>query len=70
MNILKVIKENKPETFAQVYSNILTNFTEIEKLIYDIPNEYNGISVISDNRKDYYLKTLKIRLDYIAKEFL
>ena len=31
---------------------------------------YNGVSVISDNRKDYYLKTLKIRLDYIAKEFL
>ena len=67
MNILKVIKENKPETFAKVYTNILSNFTEIEQLIYDIPNEYNGISVISDNRKDYYLKTIKIRLDYIAK---
>ena len=70
MNILKVIKENKPETFAKVYTNILSNFTEIKKLITNIPNEYNGISVISDNRKDYYLKTLKIRLEYIAKEFL
>lgn len=70
MNILKVIKENMPSTFIKVYNIIIANFEKIEKMIYDIPNEYNGIPVISDNRKDYYLKTLKIRLDYIVKEFL
>lgn len=70
MNILKEIKENMPSTFVKVYNNIIGNLEKIEKLINDIPNEYNGIPVISDNRKDYYLKTLKIRLDYIVKEFL
>lgn len=70
MNILKEIKENMPSTFVKVYNNIIGNLEKIEKLINDIPNEYNGILVISDNRKDYYLKTLKIRLDYIVKEFL
>lgn len=69
-NILKVIKENMPSTFIKVYNMIISNLEKIEKLIYDIPNEYNGIPVISDNRKVYYLKTLRIRLDYIAKEFL
>jgi hypothetical protein len=65
-----VIKENMPSTFIKVYNMIISNLEKIEKLIHDIPNEYNGIPVISDNRKVYYLKTLKIRLDYIAKEFL
>lgn len=70
MNILKAIKENMPSTFVKLYNTIIANFEKIEKMIYDIPNEYNGIPVISDNRKEYYLKTLKIRLDYIVKEFL
>lgn len=70
MNILKVIKENIPSTFEKVYKAIMSNLKKIEKLINDIPNEYNGIPIISDNRKKYYLKTLKIRLDYIVKEFL
>ena len=70
VNLLRVIKEYMPTTFVKVYNNIISNFEKIENLIYDIPNEYNGIQVISDNRKDYYLKTLKIRLEYIAKEFL
>ena len=59
-----------PETFINVYNKVMNKLGEIENLIKEIPNEYNDIQIITDNRKDYYIKTLKIRLQYIAKEII
>ena len=39
------------------------NFDKIINLINEIPNTYNGVDIMSENRKEYYLKTLKIRME-------
>ncbi len=68
--ILDFINVNMPETFINVYNKVMNKLGEIENLLKEIPNEYNDIQIITDNRKDYYIKTLKIRLQYIAKEII
>jgi hypothetical protein len=42
-------------------------FAEIERLIESIPAEDFGLVVMSDIRKEYYLKTIKLRLEYLLK---
>lgn len=70
INILDIIEENSHNTFSNIYNKIINNMDCIINLINDIPNSHNDIQVISDNRKSYYIKTLKIRLDYVLKEFI
>ncbi len=70
INILNYIKDNKSDTFNKVYNNILRHYDEISKLIRDIPNTYEDMLILSNERKEYYLKTLQIRLNYISKEYL
>lgn len=43
--------------------NIERHFEDIKKFIQNIPNEYDGLEVCSDIRKDVYIKSLKIRFD-------
>lgn len=70
LNILNIIKVNAADTFRNVYNKMMNHLNRIIELIDDIPNVYKDIQIITDNRKEYYIKTLKIRLDYILKEFI
>lgn len=70
LSILNYIKNNNSETLSRVYNNVLEHFNEIADFIKQIPNSFKDVHIISDVRKEYYIKTLKIRLDYIFKEFL
>ena len=65
INILEYIKENRSDTIYRVYNKFSKLFGEIEYFIGQIPNMFEEIMIISDERKEYYLKTLKIRLEYI-----
>lgn len=69
-NILDIIKTNKPDVLNKIYDKVMNKIEDIENFIFSIPNEYNDIDIISDNRKLYYLKTLKIRLNYIKDNYL
>lgn len=35
--------------------------------INEIPNEYNELLVMSNNRKQYYIETMKLRIEEILK---
>ena len=70
INILEYIIGNKPETIKKVYEKFIQHYNEIEYFINLIPNTFEDVFIISNERKDYYLKTLKIRLDYIANKYV
>ncbi len=70
VKILDYIKINRPDTILRVYDKMLSNFIKIENFIYQIPNIFEGVIIISNDRKKYYLKTLKIRLDYIYEKYI
>ena len=46
-----------------VYELLDGKMNLIEDFINDIPNSYNRIEIMSDLRKEYYIKTLQIRID-------
>lgn len=46
----------------KVTKMIKTHLNEIECLINSIPNSFNGVEIITDNRKKYYFETIKERL--------
>lgn len=66
-NVLSYIKLYSSKTFLKVYKNVSNHLNEIIKLIEDIPNKFNDIEIISNNRKEYYIKTFKIRLNFIEE---
>ncbi len=70
INILNYIKFNKPETILKIYNMFISKFKTIEDFINGIPSMFEDVLVISDNRKEYYLKTLKIRLEYLYNSFI
>ena len=70
LSILEYIKANNKETFSRVYNNVINHLGEIENLINGIPFSYMDTQIISSIRKEYYLKTLMIRLNYILKEYI
>ena len=41
------------------------DFTEIEKIFKDLPTQYNGVKIISDTSKNFYLKMLKYRYEKV-----
>ena len=70
INILSLIHKKHPETIKKVYDNFIKNYERIENFIISIPNVFEEVFIISNNRKEYYLKTLKIRLEYIKNKYL
>lgn len=42
---------------------LMKYFEDIKEFIRNIPNEYNGLEVISDIRRDYYLKSIETRFE-------
>ena len=55
-------------SIKKVYSLVKTNMKRIEEFIYSIPNSFNGVSLMSDLRKEYYLETFKIRFKEILEK--
>ena len=68
--ILDIVNQNNKESIFRVYSRINENMDKIKSLINDIPTEYNGIEIMSNARKEYYLKTIDIRIEQLLKKYL
>ena len=66
-DILKINNSDLKESIERVYALFASKQKEILSFINDIPASFNGIDVISDLRKDYYIKTLMIRFHKILE---
>ena len=44
---------------------IVEKFSKIERLINDIPEEYNGLSICSPIRKRFYIECMKLRINEV-----
>jgi hypothetical protein len=65
--ILTLKNDDLSEAVKRVYEKMTGKIAEIERLIESIPTEDFGLVVMSDLRKEYYLKTIKLRLEYLLK---
>lgn len=70
VNVMKIIKNNNRDSIKRVYDNVTNNIIKIENFINGIPNSFDGVEIISELRKKYYIKTLKIRLENLLKSFV
>ncbi len=69
INPLKYIESMKNNDCNEAIKRIVPriNLQKIEKFFEDIPEEYQGIIIMSKNQKGFYLKVLKYRYDNILK---
>ena len=44
---------------------IMDRFSEIETFINDLPNEENGIEIISNIKKEFFIKSMQVRINKI-----
>ena len=60
----KLENEDCNEALVKLVPNI--NLDKIKKFIYDIPNDFNGVFIISDVRKEFYFKCLEYRYNKLC----
>ena len=66
--ILKIRNKELKEEISKMTNLVSTKLKEIENFIKNIPPKYSGIEIISNLRKEYYIKTFKIRFNEILKK--
>lgn len=60
---LQLEDEDLSKAILRVIPQIQTHWQDIEHVIGEIPNEYQGIPIISEARKEFYLKGMEIRME-------
>ena len=66
-DILKLNNEDLQESINRVCSLFEKKKEEIVSFINSVPAVFNDVTVMSDLRKDYYIKTLMIRFEKLLK---
>ena len=71
-NFFRKLKNNKldadlKDAIKVVVPKIESKWMAIENFILSLPNNENGIKIISDVQKEFFIKTMKIRYDKIIK---
>lgn len=61
--ILYLANVDLQSSITKVYELIIQNIGSIIDFINSVPEYYNDIEIMSAERKDYYIKTLQIRID-------
>jgi len=69
-DLTKIQNKDFKESAIRIHGKLLEKMNEIEKFIYSIPNSFNGIDIISDIRKKYYIETFKIRFKEILEKIV
>ncbi len=70
ISILKILNLNNEDlnnAIIKVYELFNDKFNDIVQFINEIPIKYNNLLIISNERKEYYTKTIKLRFDEILK---
>lgn len=68
-DMLKISNPDFEKSLKKVINIVERKMTEIIDLIENIPSSYNGLEIMSDVRKDYYIATFKIRFNQMKKIF-
>lgn len=63
--IIKYVKKYNSDSIEKVVNIVKAKMNDIKELIYNIPNKYDDIEIMSDIRKEYYIRTLELRLEMI-----
>jgi hypothetical protein len=63
--IIKYVKKYNSDSIERVVNIVKAKMNNIKELIYNIPNKYDDIEIMSDIRKEYYIRTLELRLEMI-----
>ena len=66
--ILKIRSKELKEEISKMTNLVSSKMEEIESFIKNIPPKYSEIEIISNLRKEYYIKTFKIRFNEILKK--
>ena len=74
-NFFKRLKANKLDNdlnnaLKVVIPKIEKKWNEIKSFIMAIPNQENGIRIISDVQKEFFIKTMKIRFEQLLKKLV
>ncbi len=69
-DLIKIDNKDFKESATRVYKKVLEKDNEIENFINSIPSTFNGIEIISDIRKKYYIETFKIRFKEILEKIV
>ncbi|MCR5786734.1 MAG: hypothetical protein K6G28_03465 [Acholeplasmatales bacterium] len=67
LDIIKYVKKNNPESINRVLDMVNKKFEQIKEFINNIPNNFNDIVIMSEIRKEYYIKTFEIRLNKLEE---
>ena len=63
--IIKYVKKYNSDSIERVVNIVKAKMNDIKEVIYNIPNKYDDIEIMSDIRKEYYIRTLELRLEMI-----
>jgi len=66
-NVLKINNNQFRKSLEDIYNLFISKFDYIVEMINEVPEYYKNTLIVSDNRKKYYIETIKIRLDCIRK---
>ena len=55
-------------SIARIKKLVESKMHEIIAFINSIPSSFNGVDIMSDFRKEYYLKTFAIRFETLSKQ--
>ncbi len=67
LQILNVNNDDLNKAIIKVYELVNDRFNDIITFINKIPNEYNELLVMSNKRKQYYIETMKLRIEEILR---
>lgn len=73
IQLVHILDFNDPlllKAINEMYSIVIEKLSEIENLIMEIPENFNGLDIISEQRKNYYIETFKLRLHEILEKRL
>ncbi len=65
--ILELNNVDLDKAIIRVYEKVVDELDEIKDFIESIPNDFNDLQIMSDDRKLYYIETFKLRLNDILK---
>lgn len=67
-DLVKIKNKDLKESIVRVKALIEEKMNDIISFINEIPVSFKNINVMSDDRKEYYIKTLQIRFENILKK--
>ena len=67
-DIVKINNDDLKLSIARIKKLVEWKMHEIIAFINSIPSSFNGVDIMSDFRKEYYLKTFAIRFETLSKQ--